>query len=199
MIRILCALLATLLLAGCPQPVETGRTITLDLPKIEGTTVFTRHEIDVFLEEMRVQHGFHLQMTPTIQDGRYLRITTNEVRALIRLMHSLPVDYRSDAMDCEDYVRLFRVLAVAASGHADAAVAIGQLSVDQRHPWARVPSGGAHAVAFAVVQDPGSYPYILVIESQNGTTIPLKDYPNRRFIRTFFLLIAGDGYPAGFT
>lgn len=85
--------------------------------------------------------------------------------------------YQSEVFDCDDFsvnMLAFVDLAMLRTGsHAQPAL-VGRLIVWQRNSWARTRAGGLHEVVlFATNRG------LHVVEPQNGSLIPLAEYPNR--------------------
>ncbi|MBI2516479.1 MAG: hypothetical protein HYV95_06135 [Opitutae bacterium] len=93
--------------------------------------------------------------------------------------------YRREVFDCDDFtVRMmaFADLALLRAGAPARPVLIGRLVVRSRHVWANIRAGGLHEVILCAT-DRGLH----VVEPQNGTIIPLADYPNRTGFRMLVL------------
>lgn len=110
---------------------------------------------------------------------KLLRPVVEWTLASIRAQIGRQNAYVAEAWDCEDFrtelCQTFRK--VAARAGISRAPLVGGLDVKQVFPWARVPAGGAHAVA-AVFTEAGWF----VVESQTGDHTPLEAYPNRAHI-----------------
>lgn len=93
----------------------------------------------------------------------------------------LGLSYRSETWDCDDFSWSLNAMADLALLRTKAHPAphlIGRLVVSQEEEWAGVSAGGLHEL---VIYRSGSGWH--VVEPQNGKTVALAKYPNRRGIR----------------
>lgn len=87
--------------------------------------------------------------------------------------------FTAESRDCDDFADAFdcAVSWMCSRAGITAAPVVGCISVEQRHPWAGAPAGGAHAINL-VLTDAGLW----IVEPQNGEACPIELYPNRASI-----------------
>ncbi len=94
-----------------------------------------------------------------------------------RLERPLRLRFEAERWDCDDYANCFvtfaDVLALRAR-ESRGPLAVGWATVFNRHPFAGIEAGGAHAVVVVATAEG-----VFVIEPQDGTMISLEKYPNR--------------------
>lgn len=101
-----------------------------------------------------------------------------------RLERPLKIRYEDEVWDCDNYANLFVTLADLLSlqaGETRGSFCIGWASVYYRRAFAGVGAGGAHAVVLV-----GTSRGLYVIEPQNGTMVPLQEFPNRHTIEEVY-------------
>lgn len=95
----------------------------------------------------------------------------------------LKMRYEDQLWDCDNYANCFVALADLLALHAGetrGALCVGWATVYYQRPFAGVNSG-AHAVAIL-----GTNRGLFVIEPQNGTMVPLREFPNRHTIEAVY-------------
>ena len=98
----------------------------------------------------------------------------------LRELAAQGISYGSESWDCEDFVNELdtNLRKMARRAGITASPLTCCLSVQQQIAWANVDAGGWHAVS-AVMTEVG----VIVVESQNGISVPLDAYPNRSIMQ----------------
>lgn len=94
-----------------------------------------------------------------------------------RLERPLRLRFEAERWDCDDYANCFVTFAdllALRAREARGPLAVGWATVFNRHPFAGIEAGGAHAVVVVATAEG-----VFVIEPQDGTMIALEKYPNR--------------------
>jgi hypothetical protein len=107
------------------------------------------------------------------------------VRWFRKLGSSLNIRYEDQLFDCDKYSRCFVAFAdllARKGGETRGSICVGWALVFNDQDFAGITAGGAHSVVII-----GTVNGILVIEPQNGTIVPLAEYPNRNSILAVYL------------
>lgn len=101
-----------------------------------------------------------------------------------RVQKPLRIQFKDQVWDCDDFANCFVAFAdllAMQSGEVRGSFCIGWATVNYRRPFAGV-RRGAHAVVIV-----GTSEGLHVLEPQDGTMVPLRDFPNRDTIEEIFL------------
>jgi hypothetical protein len=115
-------------------------------------------------------------------DYRWFLAYVKWFRGLHRPLH---MEYAEDVFDCDKYSRCFVAFAnllAEKSGESRAPLCVGWATVFNDRTFGGVAAGGRHAVVIVNTSEG-----LIVVEPQNGTVIPLRDYPNRDTLSAFYL------------
>jgi hypothetical protein len=99
------------------------------------------------------------------------------VRWFRKLGASLNIHYEDQLFDCDKYARCFVAFAdllARKGGETRGSICVGWASVFYDQAFAGIEAGGAHSVVIVSTSEG-----LFVIEPQNGTVVPLAEYPNR--------------------
>lgn len=139
-----------------------------------------------FIGELQELIGSAASASRTIYaDRTYQAINHTDAVRMIRWMQDFyfntpTLRYYPESYDCDNFARTFVVLGDLA-GIPDhdwqGQLMFFRIYVSQQVSWAGVPAGGGHALVI-FRSDRGWFAY----EPQNGTTIELARYPNRRHV-----------------
>lgn len=101
-----------------------------------------------------------------------------------RLEKPLRLKFVPESWDCDDYANCFVTFAdvlLIRGRETRGMLAVGWGTVFNRHPFAGIKAGGAHAVVLVATGEG-----LFVIEPQDGTMIALEKYPNRDTFETVY-------------
>ena len=97
-----------------------------------------------------------------------------------RIQKPLKIRYEDQVFDCDDYANCFVAFAdllALKAGETRGSLCIGWATVAYEHAFAGIRAGGAHAVVIV-----GTSQGLFIVEPQDGTTVALRDFPNRHTI-----------------
>ena len=97
-----------------------------------------------------------------------------------KLGSSLNMHYEDQLFDCDKYSRCFVAFAdllARKGGETRGSICVGWATVFNDQSFAGIEAGVAHSVVIVGTRDG-----LFVIEPQNGTIVPLAEYPNRNAI-----------------
>lgn len=156
------------------------------VPPFEPATAGSGEPLVLTLEQIRAQFAAAGANWPVLRHGQdaFLAADHGWLRRFLdwqRHFHwQFDHRYQAEAFDCDDFsvnMLAFVDLAMLRAGsHAQPAL-VGRLIVWQRNSWAKTRAGGLHEVVLFAT-DRG----LQVVETQNGSLIPLAEYPNRQHL-----------------
>ena len=189
-----CFLLLILLLI-MPATSYATEDITINLPLMENFTpaltsngsprYMTAREIEQtfkrYSPEFRKIYYNHDISKFILPSHDWLERLKDVYAILLKLTY---IQGKAETWDCENYSQLLNALTTVRiwkAGYYDTRATIGWMQVDAKYEWAGLP-GELHALLFAVTENG-----FFVIEPQNGQTVRLEEYPNKRFIQEVYL------------
>jgi hypothetical protein len=102
-----------------------------------------------------------------------------------KLGKPLNMHYEDELFDCDKYSRCFVAFAdllARKGGETRGSICVGWATVFNDNSFAGIETGGGHAVVIV-----GTNRGLFVVEPQNGTIVPLGDYPNRDTLVAVYL------------
>jgi hypothetical protein len=161
---------------------ETFKVIPADNPHKAGYQpwIFSGSEITVWLKRQMKVSGSTPELSPWLDSEYFVLDKENAIRAFEEFHRSLRakgIRYVASARDCDDFAFAFKSwlqFLYTDDSSVEAAAAVAVIFVRQKHAWARIPAGGAHALV-AVGTNEG----VVIYEPQTKEWSFLIDYPNR--------------------
>lgn len=101
-----------------------------------------------------------------------------------KIQQPLKIRFQDQLWDCDDYANCFVAFAdllALRSPEARGSFCIGWATVFYRRPFAGIRAGGAHAVVVV-----GTSHGLHILEPQDGTMVPLHEFPNRDTIEEIY-------------